>query len=114
MGSVSGFTEHAVEIDKGKWFNNVMASSLSDANHKRWGKSAVLLVMTGLVFLMNVAVIFIIHKVSAQELFLVEKGVMDASLRVIDSKVYIALIGGTVAEVSALFFIIVKSLFKDA
>ena len=114
MDSISGFAERTVEVDKGKWFNNVMASSLSDANHKRWGKSAVLLTMTALVFLMNIAVIFIIYKVSEQELQLVTDGVMDASLRVIDSKVYMALIGGTVAEVSALFFIIVKSLFKDA
>lgn len=116
MESFSGFTEQPVEIEveKGRWFNSAMQSNLSDASHKRWGKTAVLLSMTVLVFLMNVAVMTMVYKVSVQELQLVKIGVMDASLRVIDSKVYMALIAGTVAEVSALFLIIIKSLFKDA
>lgn len=85
----------------------------SDATHKRWGKTVVVLGMTALVCAMNFFVIDLISDVSNQEMILIEKKALDASLRAIDSKVYLALIAGTVAEVSALFFIILKSMFKE-
>lgn len=84
-----------------------------DATHKRWEKTVVILVMTALVCVMNFFVVNLISDVSAQEMLLIEKKSLDASLRAIDSKVYMALIAGTVAEVSALFFIILKSMFKE-
>ncbi len=38
---------------------------------------------------------------------------MQADARTVTTSVYLALIAGTVAEVSALFLIIVKSVFKN-
>ncbi|MNJ33277.1 hypothetical protein D3C77_279590 [compost metagenome] len=112
MDSLEGFKEgSATVIDNSTW--EIKIKNL-DAIHKRWEKTIVILSMTILVGVMNISVINLISHVSGQEMELVGKKIMDASNRTIDSKVYMALIAGTVAEVSALFLIILKSLFKDA
>ena len=48
-----------------------------------------------------------------EELSLIRSGFMRADERTVTTSVYLALIAGTVAEVSALFLIIVKSVFKN-
>ncbi|MEY5334005.1 hypothetical protein WI795_24405, partial [Salmonella enterica subsp. enterica serovar Corvallis] len=48
------------------------------------------------------------------EMHMISMGVLPAENRTVTTDVYLALIAGTVAEVSALFFIIVKSMFKSS
>ncbi|WP_165475655.1 hypothetical protein, partial [Klebsiella quasipneumoniae] len=81
--------------------------------HTRWTKSGVTLAMTILVAVMNWMVISMLYHVVDEELSLIRSGFMQADARTVTTSVYLALIAGTVAEVSALFLIIVKSVFKN-
>ncbi|MDK7838678.1 hypothetical protein, partial [Klebsiella pneumoniae] len=115
--SLDGFTEgdtskekQAVKQPK-KFFSDVDDSA--DRRHLRWTKSGVTLAMTILVAVMNWMVISMLYHVVDEELSLIRSGFMQADARTVTTSVYLALIAGTVAEVSALFLIIVKSVFKN-
>ena len=115
VDSVAGFTEVAAKVNKAKWSDlevRQVDSILSDSRHQRWIKSIVTGVMTILVAVMNCAVVYLIYKVAMSEIDLLRSSEKSID-RMIDGKVYMALIAGTVAEVSALFFIIVRSTFKQ-
>ncbi|EPY5257628.1 hypothetical protein, partial [Klebsiella pneumoniae] len=114
--SLDGFTEgdtskekQAVKQPK-KFFSDV---DEADRRHLRWTKSGVTLAMTILVAVMNWMVISMLYHVVDEELSLIRSGFMQADARTVTTSVYLALIAGTVAEVSALFLIIVKSVFKN-
>lgn len=115
--SLDGFTEGDTQKEKQKvkqpkpFFNNVEESA--DRRHLRWTKSGVTLAMTILVAVMNWMVISMLYHVLDEELSLIRSGFMRADERTVTTSVYLALIAGTVAEVSALFLIIVKSVFKN-
>ncbi|WP_206670478.1 hypothetical protein, partial [Escherichia coli] len=94
-----------------KFFSDVDDSA--DRRHLRWTKSGVTLAMTILVAVMNWMVISMLYHVVDEELSLIRSGFMQADARTVTTSVYLALIAGTVAEVSALFLIIVKSVFKN-
>ncbi|TBO61710.1 hypothetical protein EQG46_26670 [Klebsiella pneumoniae] len=115
--SLDGFTEgdtskekQAVKQPK-KFFSDVVDSA--ERRHPRWTKSGVTLAMTILVAVMNWMVISMLYHVVDEELSLIRSGFMQADARTVTTSVYLALIAGTVAEVSALFLIIVKSVFKN-
>ncbi|WP_159182814.1 hypothetical protein [Escherichia coli] len=115
--SLDGFTEgdtskekQAVKQPK-KFFSDVDDSA--DRRHLRWTKSGVTLAMTILVAVMNWMVISMLYHVVDEELSLIRSGFMQADARTVTTSFYLALIPGTVAEVSALFLIIVKSVFKN-
>jgi len=74
--------------------------------------SVVTIAMTILVASMNWVVVDMLNHVIDEEMRLIRSGFMRPEDRSITTGVFMALIGGTVAEVSALFFIIVKSMFK--
>ena len=115
--SLDGFTEGDTQKEKQKvkqpkpFFNDVEESA--DRRHLRWTKSGVTLAMTILVAAMNWMVISMLYHVLDEELSLIRSGFMQADERTVTTSVYLALIAGTVAEVSALFLIIVKSVFKN-
>ncbi|ANM85926.1 hypothetical protein CXY45_004668 [Escherichia coli] len=115
--SLDGFTEGDTQKEKQKvkqpkpFFNDVEESA--DRRHLRWTKSGVTLAMTILVAVMNWMVISMLYHVLDEELSLIRSGFMRADERTVTTSVYLALIAGTVAEVSALFLIIVKSVFKN-
>ncbi|HEL5858497.1 TPA: hypothetical protein UOR21_004623 [Escherichia coli] len=115
--SLDGFTEGDTQKEKQKvkqpkpFFNDVEGSA--DRRHLRWTKSGVTLAMTILVAVMNWMVISMLYHVLDEELSLIRSGFMRADERTVTTSVYLALIAGTVAEVSALFLIIVKSVFKN-
>ena len=115
--SLDGFTEGDTQKEKQKvkqpkpFFNDVEESA--DRRHLRWTKSGVTLAMTILVAVMNWMVISMLYHVLDEELSLIRSGFMRADERTVTTTVYLALIAGTVAEVSALFLIIVKSVFKN-
>ena len=115
--SLDGFTEGDTQKEKQKvkqpkpFFNDVGESA--DRRHLRWTKSGVTLAMTILVAVMNWMVISMLYHVLDEELSLIRSGFMRADERTVTTSVYLALIAGTVAEVSALFLIIVKSVFKN-
>ncbi|HFL1867551.1 TPA: hypothetical protein ACG1R7_004885, partial [Salmonella enterica] len=115
--SLDGFTEGDTQKEKQKvkqpkpFFNDVEESA--DRRHLRWTKSGVTLAMTILVAVMNWMVISMLYHVLDEELSLIRSGFMRADERTVTTGVYLALIAGTVAEVSALFLIIVKSVFKN-
>ncbi|MEB5781680.1 hypothetical protein MXF12_27190 [Klebsiella pneumoniae] len=115
--SLDGFTEGDTQKEKQKvkqpkpFFNDVEESA--DRRHLRWTKSGVTLAMTILVAVMNWMVISMSYHVLDEELSLIRSGFMRADERTVTTSVYLALIAGTVAEVSALFLIIVKSVFKN-
>ena len=115
--SLDGFTEGDTQKEKQKvkqpkpFFNDVEESA--DRRHLRWTKSGVTLAMTILVAVMNWMVISMLYHVVDEELSLIRSGFMQADARTVTTSVYLALIAGTVAEVSALFLIIVKSVFKN-
>ena len=114
---LDGFTEGDTQKEKQKvkqpkpFFNDVEESA--DRRHLRWTKSGVTLAMTILVAVMNWMVISMLYHVLDEELSLIRSGFMRADERTVTTSVYLALIAGTVAEVSALFLIIVKSVFKN-
>ncbi|PLR42688.1 hypothetical protein [Chimaeribacter arupi] len=85
----------------------------ADRRHLRWAKTVVTISMTLVVALMNWMVINMLSSVVYQEMSMISMGTLPAEYRTVTTNVYLALIGGTVAEVSALFFIIVKSMFKN-
>ncbi|MCV5532574.1 hypothetical protein OFN26_28225, partial [Escherichia coli] len=109
--SLDGFTEGDTQKEKQKvkqpkpFFNDVEESA--DRRHLRWTKSGVTLAMTILVAVMNWMVISMLYHVLDEELSLIRSGFMRADERTVTTSVYLALIAGTVAEVSALFLIIV-------
>lgn len=115
--SLDGFTEGDTPQEKQRvkqpksFFNDVEESA--DRRHLRWTKSGVTLAMTILVAVMNWMVISMLYHVVDEELLLIRSGFMQADARTVTTSVYLALIAGTVAEVSALFLIIVKSVFKN-
>ncbi|NBV76291.1 MAG: hypothetical protein EBR59_10160 [Methylococcaceae bacterium] len=115
--SLDGFTEGDTPQEKQRvkqpksFFNDVEESA--DRRHLRWTKSGVTLAMTILVAVMNWMVISMLYHVVDEELSLIRSGFMQADARTVTTSVYLALIAGTVAEVSALFLIIVKSVFKN-
>lgn len=115
--SLDGFTDGDTQKEKQKvkqpkpFFNDVEESA--DRRHLRWTKSGVTLAMTILVAVMNWMVISMLYHVLDEELSLIRSGFMRADERTVTTSVYLALIAGTVAEVSALFLIIVKSVFKN-
>ena len=115
--SLDGFTEGDTQKEKQKvkqpkpFFNDVEESA--DRRHLRWTKSGVTLAMTILVAVMNWMVISMLYHVLDEELSLIRSGFMRADERTVTTSVYLALIAGTVAEVSALFLIIVKSGVKN-
>lgn len=85
----------------------------ADRRHQRWAKTGVTIAMTLVVALMNWMVIDMLNSVVQQEMHMILMGSLPADNRTVTTEVYLALIAGTVAEVSALFFIIVKSMFKN-
>ncbi len=89
------------------------AEERADRRHLRWSKTGVTVAMTLIVALMNWMVIDMLGMVVQQEMHMISMGVLPAENRTVTTEVYLALIAGTVAEVSALFFIIVKSMFKN-
>ncbi|HIA5397336.1 TPA: hypothetical protein ACWQUB_004611 [Salmonella enterica] len=89
------------------------AEERADRRHLRWSKTGVTFAMTVVVALMNWMVIDMLGTVVNQEMHMISMGVLPAENRTVTTDVYLALIAGTVAEVSALFFIIVKSMFKN-
>ncbi|HCD1449359.1 TPA: hypothetical protein NBH42_005202 [Klebsiella pneumoniae] len=89
------------------------AEARADRRHLRWSKTGVTVAMTLIVALMNWMVIDMLGMVVQQEMHMISMGVLPAENRTVTTEVYLALIAGTVAEVSALFFIIVKSMFKN-
>jgi hypothetical protein len=108
--SIDGFTEVPVTLDVKKY---VASAEEKDRSHLRWGKTAVTLTLTFLIAGMNFYVIHMVQNIACSELHLVELGKISGADRIIDGKVYLSLIAGTVAEVSALFFIVVKAMFKE-
>ena len=115
--SLDGFTEGDTSKEKQavkqptKFCSDVDDSA--DRRPLRWTKSGVTLAMTILVAVMNWMVISMLYHVVDEELSLIRSGFMQADARTVTTSVYLALIAGTVAEVSALFLIIVKSVFKN-
>lgn len=92
---------------------NMTREDLADRRHLRWAKTGVTIAMTLVVALMNWMVIDMLSSVVTQEMHMISMGVLPPENRTVTTSVYLALIAGTVAEVSALFFIIVKSMFKN-
>ncbi|MBJ3043777.1 hypothetical protein JGB31_23985 [Salmonella enterica subsp. enterica serovar Typhimurium] len=90
------------------------AEERADRRHLRWSKTGVTFAMTVVVALMNWMVIDMLGTVVQQEMHMISMGVLPAENRTVTTDVYLALIAGTAAEVSALFFIIVKSMFKSS
>lgn len=110
INSIDGFEEIPVDL---KVKTYLSAAEEKDRSHLRWGKTVVTLTLTLLTAGMNFYVINMVQNIASLELDLVSAGKLAGSDRLIDSKVYLALIAGTVAEVSALFFIVVKAMFKE-
>lgn len=113
--SFDGFTEVVSSRSKKEFISNFLLGEESrDRQHLRWTKTSVTAVMTILVVCMNWMVVSMLNHVIDEEIHLIRNGFMKPEERSITTGVYMALIGGTVAEVSALFFIIVKSMFKSS
>lgn len=115
--SFEGFTEvtreHPKAFKKDFISHLLIGEETADRQHLRWTKTCVTIVMTLLVVSMNWMVVSMLNYVIDEEIHLIRTGFMKPEERSITTGVYMALIGGTVAEVSALFFIIVKSMFKS-
>lgn len=115
--TIDGFTEVANRqnsAERKEFISHIqVVQEAADRQHLRWIKTGVTLVMTLLVACMNWMVVSMLNHVIDEEIELIRHGLMKAGDRSITTGVYMALIGGTVAEVSALFFIIVKSMFKN-
>lgn len=84
-----------------------------DNTHSRWRKNIISLFLVLLVCVMNGSVMFLLYQMMSQEFTLIDEGKLEPSLRVVNDKVVLALIGGTVAQVSALLVIAVKSIFQN-
>jgi len=101
------------ELRPKNFFGNMTQEDLADRRHLRWAKTGVTIAMTLVVALMNWMVIDMLSSVVTQEMHMISMGTLPPENRTVTTSVYLALIAGTVAEVSALFFIIVKSMFKN-
>ena len=116
---LSGFTDVGAKnpkpvLEPKNFLNTLMAAEeKADRRHLRWSKSGVTFAMTAVVALMNWMVIDMLNNVVEQEMHMIAMGSLPPGDRTVTTGVYLALIGGTVAEVSALFFIIVKSMFRQ-
>lgn len=113
---LDGFEEASdqIELQPKDFVGPIMArEDQADRRHLRWAKTGVTVAMTVVVALMNWMVIDMLSSVVAQEMHMIAMGVLPPENRTVTTNVYLALIAGTVAEVSALFFIIVKSMFKN-
>jgi len=84
-----------------------------DKSHARWGRTGITIAMTTLVFVMNLIVVGMVFYIAMAEHSAVLSGAMTAESKSVNSSVFLALIAGTVAEVSALLIIIIKSLFNS-
>lgn len=85
----------------------------SMVNHHNWNKTILSVGLLLLVVLMNYSVISLISHISKDEILLLFSGKIEGSDRAVGSSILMALIGGTVAEVSALLFIVVKWFFPQ-
>lgn len=86
---------------------------LSAANHQKWNKTILCIGLLFLVSLMNYFVLHLIGEIAHFEISLLYSGKLPPDSRVVDSSIFISLITGTVAEVSALLFIVVKWFFPQ-
>lgn len=112
---MGGFSERNPPVDfvPKEFVGPVSREDQADRRHLRWSKTVVTISMTIVVALMNWMVIDMLNMVVAQEMHMISMGSLPPENRTVTTGVYLALIGGTVAEVSALFFIIVKNMFKN-
>lgn len=83
-----------------------------DRTHDRWRKTLVTLALVVLVAAMNWFVIDIVQDILQSDSDLLAKKLINAEGRIVTTEVLLALIGGTVAQVSALLVIAVKSIFS--
>lgn len=112
--SADGFKEVEVKKEPKGFISHLETEELvKGKKHLRWNRTVVTLVMVGLVVYMNSMVLSNIDDIARVELSMIAEGKLNHADRVINSSIYLALIGGTVAEVSALLVIIFKSLFKN-
>jgi len=116
---LEGFTDATDSVKAGKqiqpkpFLGDVLTrENVADRRHLRWTKSVVTIAMTTLIGVMNWLVVQMLNSVVNEEMRLISLGLLPPTDRTVTTSVYLALIAGTVAEVSALFFIIVKSMFK--
>lgn len=83
-----------------------------DRTHDRWRKTIVTLALVLLVAAMNWFVIDIVQNILQMDSELLKDKHIQPSDRIVTESVILSLIGGTVAQVSALFLIAVKSIFS--
>lgn len=83
-----------------------------DRTHDRWRKTIVTLALVLLVAAMNWFVIDIVQEILQMDAELLKSKDIQAADRIVTESVILSLIGGTVAQVSALFLIAVKSIFS--
>lgn len=83
-----------------------------DRTHDRWRKTIVTLALVLLVAAMNWFVIDIVQGILLIDSELLKEKHIAPENRIITEAVILSLIGGTVAQVSALFLIAVKSIFS--
>lgn len=83
-----------------------------DRTHDRWRKTIVTLALVLLVAAMNWFVIDIVQSILLMDADLLKEKHIQPEDRIVTESVILSLIGGTVAQVSALFLIAVKSIFS--
>ncbi|HBC3849626.1 TPA: hypothetical protein KD862_003580 [Vibrio cholerae] len=110
LGQFNDASGTAAPIKPKNFVEDVQSSK--DRAHDRWRKTLVTLALVVLVAVMNWFVIDIVQKILEIDKYLLEKKAIEMSGRIVTENVLLALIGGTVAQVSALFIIAVKSIFS--
>ncbi|HCE4735548.1 TPA: hypothetical protein NGU80_004754 [Vibrio parahaemolyticus] len=110
--SLSDFEEaQGVGFEAKNFVDNIQDDK--DREHSRIRKNIVTISLIILVIVMNSVVVCMIWHVVDVELSLISEKSLNPENRIVTDKVILALIGGTVAQVSALFLIAVKSIFND-
>lgn len=86
---------------------------LSVVNHQKWNKTILCVGLLSLVSLMNYLVLSLIGEIAHFEISLLYSDKIPPDSRVVNSSILISLITGTIAEVSALLFVVVKWFFPQ-
>ncbi|EML0292983.1 TPA: hypothetical protein LNF34_003564 [Vibrio cholerae] len=111
--SMDDFSLKDKELNPKGFVSHVQKEELKELAHSRFRKNILTVSLILLVLVMNWYVIDYIRTLSFMEMEFISKQLLSPESRVVSETVVLSLLGGTVAQVSALLFVVVKSSFNN-
>ncbi|EPR7090087.1 hypothetical protein ACU79H_004285 [Vibrio fluvialis] len=109
--SMDDFIQKDKDLRPKDFITKVENEELKERAHNRIRKNVLTVALIVLVLAMNWYVVDFISELSFMEMDFISKSYIKPEARVVSEKVILALLGGTVAQVSALLFVVVRSSF---